>query len=183
MKVRDILMKAAVSIGREDLADAINTSGNSVSGEIEEFLFFFNETENELCSCFYERKAESEFTTTDGKILISKFTLKPNRIEEIRDESGKRVPYEIYSNYIKTVEGTVKVKYIEEIVGKAINGDTENIVGANEYVYVAGIVKYYYLSKSMYNECAIWNRIFRDYINNNLLRRTRNGRVPERRWD
>lgn len=150
MSIRDILVSALRRIGREDLANDIESGGEPV-GEGEEvvqtMLYCINATEDELARYYFPLKCTETLNSQDKTFYFSEFTHTPVRILCVKS-GGAEIDYELFTNYLVADCAEIEITYmyapakktIEDIseFGDIGDGNITSLGAASEYCLICG---------------------------------------------
>jgi len=163
--LKDILLKTAEIINRDDLIDGLNNCNNSpsVKNDIIRLISYYNYTIETLTDNYFNLINKQTIQSSNNKqINFINFTYNPLKIISVT-KNGKPVFFSVYSKYITVPEDNViyeitykyssdKVKDIDEKVSLP-NGITEKIV-------CYGIASEFLASKNKFEESEYWNNKF-----------------------
>ena len=190
MLIRDVLILAAESLGRTDLASAVNTAysaavsaGTAPTGEAAVLLRCYRLVENEVALDHLPLRAEETLTPEDGSLEFSAFSRSPVDVTEVRDARGCKVAYELFPARLKLERhaGAVTVRYSYSPEEPTIDGDTAFSDKVSARLLAFGVAKEYLLSAGRYAEATVWESKFREALQMAGLSR-RKLCVRARRW-
>ncbi len=189
MTVKEVISAAAGCLGREDLVAALERSQSVWSGdeasELKALLRCYNFVENEIALDYCALKKQETVRVVGNKINYSDFTRTPYRIRKVVC-GGALARFKAYSAYLFMCDGwngsaTVDYEYIPN--PKPAFTSLSEFAGTSitARVMAYGIAAQYFLENGESRRSAMWERKFRDSLNEaNLFKRT--VRIRSRRW-
>lgn len=185
MKVKEVLSEALRLVGRDDVADAIDSNALLTDEQTRikrAFLTYFNSVFDELARGYFPLDARDVLCAKDGKFALADLTFSAVRITRVTD-GEKPIEWRIYPDYLYADAEEVTVFY--EYAPDALTENDEfcypvYAVGKNLVEY--GVAAEYYLVLGAAAESRSWENKYRDEIEALMARSRVNGRIPPRRW-
>lgn len=164
MTVKNVLSLAIEELGiYNDVAEYLNSSSLNGSSDARLLLKCFNTVENEIAVDYIPLIKEQTFEVVDG-INYNDFESTPSKILSVKNEGGRRVPYGIFANKIKTKKGKVIVKYNYIPKEKNIDGISDFASVISERIMAYGVMAEYLTAKGEYAEASVWEKKYRDAL-------------------
>ena len=182
MKVKDIMIKAAVLLGNSDAVQAY-LAGTATGGraQAELLLSCFNLVENELALDYIPLVKEESFTAADGRIAYSSFSSSVVRVLEVRNENGASIPFRLFASYLEVDEENAIVRYAYTPTEKTAEEESEFLSGVSERVMAFGMAAEYCTALGLYEDARVWDKKYKEGIEaaRGLGKKKR---MPSRRW-
>lgn len=163
--LKDILLKTAEIINRDDLIDGLNNSNNSpsIKNDIIRLISYYNYTLETLTDNYFNLVNKQTIQSNNNKqINYINFIYNPLKILHVT-KNGKPVFFSSYSKYITVPEANV----IYEITYKYSPDKVMNIedkinlpCGITERIICYGIASEFLASKNKFAESEYWNNKF-----------------------
>jgi len=183
MTIKEILIVVSRYIGKEKEVGAYLDSANPEGQLITETLLkIFNIVENELALDYLPLIAEDVVSTTTGQVDFSKLSKAAVRILSVKDEDGKSVKYDLFTQYLVAQPGELKIRYTYTPTIKGFYQETDYKLYASSRMIAYGMVAQYYYVNGMFDEGEIWNKKYREAIAA-AYRASPAGVVASRRWE
>ncbi len=180
--VKDLILSAARLVGCEtDLTYFLEDEDEEYAETATLFLDCFNRVENELALDYLPLVAEEELNTTTGKIVFSNLKHAVVRMIRVTDESGASLPYEVFSEYLTTRKGKVKVVYSYTPEPKSWNSESELSLYVSPRLFVYGVAAEYCMATGRYEETKVWDEKYKAAVEA-AYRLHSGGKMPSRRW-
>jgi len=165
LTVNEILVLAAGELGVEEKVknylDGTNEEGKSLT---EGLLRCFNLVENEVALDYLPLYCEEDVESETGAIRFDELSRGAVRILRITDESGNKLPFKLFPEYVKTQAGSVTVAYTYAPVKKAIGDDSDFVVQASPRLFAYGVASEYCLASGLFEEAAVWDKKYKDAL-------------------
>lgn len=163
MIIKEILAQAAFLLGLGEEAERLN-QGDYSGEETAKLLRCYNFVENEIALDYLPLTAEETVSSKGGTIAYSSFSHSPVSVLGVTDEWGNRVPFDIFPEFIKTVEGTLVVTYTYSPVKKTATEHTEYDARVPAHLLSYGVACEYCLIGGRYEESLVWDRKYKDAL-------------------
>ena len=164
MKVKEIIIAAAKLLGLEQEAAAYFNGGGADNEDMQLLLDCFNEIENELALDYFPLVTEEKKSSVSGQFGYSDFNNVVSRVLRVTDEYGNAIPFKLYARYMTTQPGGVVIVYTYSPKSKGFYDDSDFVTGVSERLFAYGIAAAYTMVKGLYEECAIWDKKYKDAI-------------------
>ena len=165
MKVKDILLAAAVKLGIADGAKAyFNGTGSECERECDLLLNCFHSVENALALDYFPLYAEEVLRTATGAIQFSAFSHSPVRILSVKNQKGEEVSYSLYPKYLKTGAGTFTVTYTYTPEKSTLDGEASFALSVSERLVVYGVLAEYCMAEARFEEATVWEKKYKNAI-------------------
>lgn len=210
MKVKDIIMRALVFAGRDDVAKALedkeavggeeNEDIEAVSGEeneeneeettaesefndeIRTALLCFNAVEDELARHYIPLVMTEKFSSHSGEIEFTEFSERPVKILSVKNAAVK-CNFEILPEKIKTCAGEITVEYNYAPRPKGL--DDESVYPealASISLLAAGTASEFCLISGDAGAANVWETKYRREIDCVQRKKFSGAKLPPRRW-
>ena len=183
MNINEIIKKAAVIVGREDVGRFINNDKTEIFEDTEytlkTFLSLLNLVIQELAATFIPMYKKETVVTKNGVARFADLSFTAMEIVGVYDLDGNAITYEFTPEYIKVDRAQIVIEY--EIVppnyelGQNVDY-TEKQVPCVILAY--GLVAEYYVNTGRFEQAVSWHQRYVDAINS--LRKTKNVKCKSR---
>ena len=188
MTIRDILVSALRRIGREELANDIETGGEPVGegGEVvQTMLYCINATEDELARYYFPLKCTETLDSTNKTFHFSDFSHTPVRILGVKS-GGADVSYELLTNYLVADCSEIEITYTYAPAKKTIEDSSEFGEMGDGNITSLGAASEYCLICGEASLAEVWETRYREAIDR-ARRATDKAEsaaayIPPRRW-
>lgn len=169
--LKDILIKCAEILGRDDIVSTLNSTDvlDSVQDayiqqDISKLISYFNFTVNSICEHYLELKDVDRVKSNhEGKIFYHDFHHYPIKINQVCDQNKTPIHFQVYTNFIVT-RNPNKLHYVTyRYVPKAILKLDDEVIlplKINDNVICFGVVSEFLASKGQYNQSQYWKDKF-----------------------
>ena len=183
MKVKEVVMAAAVELGVADGVKKYLDGGVSETGEKDVGLLLtcFNLVENELALDYLPLIAEDELTSATGVVEYSVLANPVVRILSVEDEWENSVKFKLFPSYLKTQAGKVKITYTYTPSEKTIEDDSDYVTQVSVRLFSYGVAAEYLLAIGEFEQAAVWDRKYKEAIEA-AYRMLPCKRIKSRRW-
>jgi hypothetical protein len=182
MTVRDTVLLAAKILGIEkEVAAYFDGESNEMETQAERLLSALHLAECSLALDYVPLHAEEELYTTAGRVDFSNLSNSPVRITAVTDIYGEPIAYTLYSKYIKTTPGVVRVQYTYTPRVKELEDECDFDLLSSDSILVYGILSEYCLGEGLVAEAAEWERKWKDLIST-IYHTEKCKRLGSRRW-
>ncbi len=183
MLVKEVVALAAETLGRSDLAQAVEAAEEGSDGEVKSLLRCYNLIENEVALDFFPLKTAERFVPAQGKISYASFSFAPVNILKVTDEEGTPVRFGIMPTYISVPQtaGELEVVYAYSPPVKDLGDETAFSDHISARLLAFGVASEFCITNRQFAEGAMWGRKYRDALRAaGIYRRTLS--VRSRRW-
>lgn len=164
--LKDILLKTAELINRDDLIESLNKQNNpsqSIQNDISRMISYFNYTMETLCDNYYNLKhSQNIYSNNNKKISYLNFTYEPTKILKV-SKNGRPVFFSEYSKYITVPEGNsvyeVTYKFLPDRVTD-LNQEINLPRGVTQKMVCYGIAHEFLASKNQESKAEYWKNKF-----------------------
>ena len=182
MKVKDIVLLAAKILGIGEGVEAyFAKESNEMERQAERLVACFHLAECSLALDYVPLHAEEEIYAMSGRLNFSDLKNSPVRILGVADAYGNPLAYTIYSTYVKTEAGIVKVHYTYTPKEKKVDEESDFHLNSTDSILVYGTLAEYCLGEGMTTEAAEWDRKWKDLIAT-VYHTAQCKRLGARRW-
>ncbi len=182
MTVKEIVLLAAKIIGIGEGVEAyFDGESNEMKRQAERLVASFHLAECSLALDYVPLHAEDEVYAMSGRVEFSMLTNAPVRILGVADTYGNPLAYTLYSTYVKTEAGLVKVHYTYTPKEKDIDEESDFQFGSTDSILAYGTLAEYCLGEGMTVEAAEWDRKWKDLIAT-MYHTAQCKRLSSRRW-
>lgn len=165
--LKDILLKTAELINRDDLIEALRNeseiSSQSVQNDIYRMISYYNYTMETLCENYFNIiNSELIFSDKNRKINFLNFTFEPKKIDKVTKD-GRPVFFSEYSKYITVPESKTLYEVSYKYLPDRIINLTDEIalpLGVSEKIISYGIASEFLASKNQISQAEYWNNKF-----------------------
>lgn len=165
MTVNEILVLAAGELGVEEkVKNYLEGTDEEGKNLTEGLLRCFNLVENEVALDYLPLYCEEDVESETGAIRFDELSRGAVRILRITDESGNKLPFKLFPEYVKTQAGSVTVAYTYAPVKKAIGDDSDFVVQASPRLFAYGVASEYCLASGLFEEAAVWDKKYKDAL-------------------
>ena len=172
---------AANMLDDTDVASAIsNNNTTPYQDKVQLLIFCANQIAN-VISTDYLHIYKTKTIASTGSININ--TIDSNGIINIINVKcgGRNIDYEIVDGAIKTIEGTIKIKYTSQPTAfTAISNNVTEFPQVPARIFAYGVAAEYLYIKGNIEDANSWNNRFVSAIKG--LQRGKNIVMPKRRW-
>ncbi len=184
MKVKEVVALAAQTLGRDDLAEALDTlGGDPPEGEVKSLLRCYNLIENEVALDFFPLRSAERFLPVKGKIEYARFAYAPVNILKVTNVFGAPVDFALTPTYLSVpeTEGEVEVAYAYSPPVKDLGDETAFSEHISARLLAFGVASEFCITNRRFSEGAMWGKKYRDALRAaGIYRRTLS--VRARRW-
>lgn len=185
MKVKEVIIRAAVYAGRSDVAElAANDETEIAEADeaVKTLLYCLNAVEDELARHYFSLVATEVMSSTSGYYYFEDFKRRPVKILSV-NSGGAEVPYTLNPLSIKCSAKIIEVKY--EYVPERHGLDGE--VGftderATIKLLAAGTASEYCLINGETSLAQTWEEVYRQEIDEIRRKSLAAVKFPPRRW-
>ena len=182
MTVRETVLHAAKILGIEEgVAAYFDGEGNEMQAQAERLLSAFHLAECSLALDYVPLHAEDEVYAMSGRVDFSALENSPVRILGVTDIHGEPIAYTLYSKYLKTASGVVRVRYTYTPKVKELDEECEFSSLCSDSIVVYGLLSEYCLGEGLVSEAAEWDRKWKDLIAT-IYHTEKCKRFSSRRW-
>jgi hypothetical protein len=183
MNINEIIEKAALIVGRDDVGKFINDDKSELYEDTEytlkTFLSLLNLVIAELSATFIPMRKRETVETKNGVVRFADLSFKAMEIVGVYDLNGNAIAYEFTPEYIKVDRAQIVIEY-EMIppnytLGQKIDY-TEKEVPCVILAY--GLAAEYYVNTGRFEQAVMWHKRYVDAINS--LRKTKNVKCNSR---
>ena len=199
MKVKDIILRALVFAGRDDVAKAIEdrevadgeeeaaedgeeATFGEFNDEVRTALLCFNAVEDELARHYLPVKTTEKFFSGSGEIEFAKFSERPIKILSVKNAAGE-CAFETLPEKIKTCAGEVSIEYNFAPQPKGL--DDESVYSENQAsvsLIAAGTASEFCLISGDAGAANVWETRYRREIDCVQREKFSGVKLPPRRW-
>lgn len=185
MKVKDIILRALVFAGRDDVAMAIeedNITDGEINDAVKTALLCFNAVEDELARHYLPVVATEKFFSNGGEIEFAQFSERPIKILSVKNAAGK-CDFEILPEKIKTCTGKVSIEYNFAPEPKGLDDDSVYSESqASISLIAAGTASEFCLISGDAGAANVWETRYRREIDCVQRKKFSGAKLPPRRW-
>ena len=182
MTVREIVLLAAKILGIDEGVNAyFDNESNEMKKQAERLLSAFHLAECSLALDYVPLHAEDEVYAMSGRVDFSALENSPVRILAVTDVYGEPLAYTLYSQYLKTTPGVVRVRYTYTPRVKGLEDACDFDLLSSDSILVYGTLSEYCLGEGMVAEAAEWDRKWKDLIAT-IYHTEKCKRLGSRRW-
>ena len=163
--LKDILLKTAELINRDDLIEGLNNTNNSpsIQNDICRLISYYNYTLETLCENYFNLIITQKISSDNNKkINYFNFTYKPLKILKVAN-NNKQVFFSEYSKYITVPEANnfyeITYKFLPDKI-TSLNSNTTLPKGITEKIICYGIASEFLASKNQFEKSEYWNNKF-----------------------
>ena len=200
MKVKDIILRALVFAGRDDVAktiedrevadgeeseevaeEEVQENDSEINEAVKTALLCFNAVEDELARC-YLPIAKTEKFSSDGEIEFARFSERPIKILSVKNAAGE-CSFETLPEKLKTCAGDVCIKYNFAPRPKGL--DDESVYSeatASISLIAAGTASEFCLISGDAGAANVWETKYRREIDFIQRKKYSDAKIPPRRW-
>lgn len=187
MNVKEVLKSALTFVDRADIVPVLEGTAEATDEQqyvLNALLCCYNAVEDELARTAFPLIAEETLPTDDGKILYTAFVHAPVRVVAVK-KHGKRVPYELFAEYLKVCAKEVDVHYHYAPTAKTLEDECEfSAYVANAELPAYGVAAEYCLISGLTDEADAWQKRYTlgiEQAASDILN-TAGQRIRARRW-
>ena len=182
MTVREIVLLAAKILGIEEGVNAyFEKESNTMKRQAERLVASVHLAECSLALDYIPLHAEDEVYSISGRVEFSSLANSPVKILGVTDVYGNPIAYTLYSKYIKTTSGVVKVQYTYTPRVKGLDDECDFDLLSSDSILVYGALSEYCLGEGLVAEAAEWDRKWKDLIAT-IYHTEKCKRLGSRRW-
>ena len=182
MTVREIVLVAAKILGiQEGVESYVDGESNEMARQAERLVAALHLAECSLALDYVPLHAEDEVYAMSGRVDFSALENSPVRILSVTDIYGEPIAYTLYSKYLKTTPGVVKVQYTYTPRVKELDEECDFGAPASDGILVYGMLSEYCLGEGLTAEAAEWDRKWKDLIAT-IYHTEKCKRLGSRRW-
>ena len=189
MKVKDIILRALVFAGRDDVAKAVEEADDDLDGcdslikeAVKIALLCFNAVEDELARCYLPLKTTERFVSDNGDIKFSLFSERPIRILSVKNAAGE-CDFETLPEKLKTSVGEVYVEYNYAPQPKGLEDESVySETQASISLIAAGTASEFCLISGDAGAANVWETRYRQEIDLCQRKKYSGVKIPPRRW-
>ncbi len=184
MLVKDVIISALNILARTDLSEALSEGGipEGEGGEtVETLLYCFNAVEDELARRYVPLSAKEELRSYLGKFKYSDFSHSPVKIKRVL-VGGKEADYEQTPQYIAVNADTVTIEYEYAPSKKTLDGTSDFKTEVGERLMALGMAAEYCLINGEIEASELWEKKYRERIDEVQRALPSGGNIPPRRW-
>ena len=164
--LKDILLKTAQLINRDDLIEGLNKNlednTQAIKNDIIRLISYFNFTMENLCENYFNLTNTQEILSHNNKLNYLCFTYNPSKIIKIT-KNGKPIYFSTYSKFISVPEDNtlykVTYKYLPDNVSN-LSEDIKFPKGITDRLICYGIASEFLASKNKPSQAEYWNNKF-----------------------
>ena len=164
--LKDILLKTAELINRDDLIEALktqDTTSQSIQNDIFRLISYYNYTMETLCENYYNLKHSQIITSNKNKkISYLNFTYEPTKIIKVT-KNGRPVFFSEYSKYItvpnENSEYEITYKFLPDRLTD-LNQKIDLPYGVTRKIICYGIAYEFLASKNQTSQAEHWKNRF-----------------------
>lgn len=163
--LKDILLKTAQIINRDDLIEALENNSNSqlVNNDILRLISYYNYVIETLCeSYFFVTKKQSITSDKNRKINYLNFSEEPTKILQVK-KNASPVFFSEYSKYILVPEPNTSYEITYNYILERKTNLTDQVSlpkGVSEKIICYGIASEFLASKNKFEDADYWNNKF-----------------------
>ncbi|MCH5148894.1 MAG: hypothetical protein J1G05_06025 [Clostridiales bacterium] len=184
MKVKDIIIRALLFAGREDVVEAIDEDeyNDEQFDALRTALLCFNAVEDELARCYLPLKKTEKFCSASGEIEFAGFSERPIKILSVKTPAGK-CGFEVTPEKIKTRSGEVCIEYNfaprpKDLGDESVYSETQ----ASIVLIAAGTAAEFSLIYGDAGAANEWEARYRREIDSIQRKKLSDTKIPPRRW-
>ena len=182
MTVKEIVLLAAQILGIEEGVNAyFDNESNEMKRQAERLVAAYHLAECSLALDYVPLHAEDEVYAMSGRVEFSDLTNSPVRILGVADVYDEPIAYTLYSQYLKTTPGVVRVHYTYTPRVKELEDACDFDLLSSDSILVYGTLSEYCLGEGMVAEAAEWDRKWKDLIAT-IYHTEKCKRFGSRRW-
>lgn len=164
--LKDILLKTAELINRDDIIEGLNkeltNNPQSIQNDITRLISYYNHTIETLCENYFHLTHSQELYSNNRKINFLSFDYEPTKIISVL-KNKQPVYFSTYSKYILVSENHSKFEIIYKYLPDRTLNLYDNIKlprGVTEKIVCYGIASEFLASKNQINQAEYWNNKF-----------------------
>ena len=182
MTVREVILIGAKILGiREGVDMYFDGESNEMERQAERLQAALHLAECSLALDYIPLHAEDEVYAMSGRVDFSALENSPVRILAVTDVYGEPLAYTLYSQYLKTTPGVVRVRYTYTPRVKGLEDACDFDLLSSDSILVYGTLSEYCLGEGMVAEAAEWDRKWKDLIAT-IYHTEKCKRLGSRRW-
>lgn len=182
MKVKEVIALAAANLGREDLAQAVDTY-TQPTGELLSLLRCYNLVENEVALDYFPLRKEEVLAVADGCISYRAFSSAPVDIIKITCGGEEGIAFELFPDHLKIAGEYAQVRvlyaYAPDEKQWSDDGAFTDRISARLLSY--GVTCEFCLSRGQFTEASIWQKRYQDALRAASMT-ARKRAIRSRRW-
>ena len=165
--LKDILIKSAELLGRDDIIAELNNptnqTNNSLQNDILRLISYYNFVVQNLCENYFQiEHTDTLKSNKDRKIYLSSLSFQPSKILSVKKENSNQF-FSTYSTYILVPNSSViyNINY-SYIPDQILDINSKEILPKNlsQKIVCYGIVSEFLACKNLFNESVFWNNKF-----------------------
>lgn len=181
MTVDETVALACRLLEMDDVATSIEQSANTFSTEKAEMLTLYNLVESEVALNYLPLVIEEEVSSDSGIIGYSALTNPVVSVLSVHDEYDNKISFGVFSEYLKTSPGTLKIRYTYAPTNKGFSEYAEAESSVDKRLLAYGICGEYCIKKGRYDEAELWEKKYKDALTK-AYRTSQNKVIRSRRW-
>lgn len=203
MKVKDIILRALIFAGRDDVVKALEDKAaeedsedeaaesegaedeaaeSGINDAVRTALLCFNAVEDELARCYLPLKMTEKFFSNGGEIEFTEFSERPVKILSVKNGAGE-CAFETLPEKIKTCAGEVCVEYNFAPRPKGLDDDSAYTEAfASISLIAAGTASEFCLISGDAGAASVWENRYRREIDCVQRKKYSGAKIPPRRW-
>jgi hypothetical protein len=163
--LKDILLKTAELINRDDLIEGLNSDNNSqsIQNDILRMISYYNYTMETLCENYFNLSTKQLISSDNKKqIYYFNFTYKPTKVLSVL-KNNKNVFFSEYTKHITVPEANTEYEIIYKFIPDRLSALENKInlpYGITEKIICYGIASEFLASKNQFDKAKYWNDKF-----------------------
>lgn len=165
--LKDILLKTAELINRDDIITELNSDSTShptlIENDILRMISYFNYTMETLCDNYFNiTNSQVLYSDKNRKISFLNFTYEPTKIEKVT-KNEKPVFYSEYVKYLSVPQAETSYEVTYKFLPEPINNLESNVTlpkGVTTKIICYGIASQFLASKNLTEQAEFWNNKF-----------------------
>lgn len=165
--LKDILLKTAELINRDDLISELNSENSNSSqlltNDILRMISYFNYTLETLCDNYFNiTNNQTIYSDKNKKISFLNFAFEPTKIERVT-KNGKPVFFSEYTKFITVPQSKTSYEVTYKYLPDPVKDLNQNIIlpkGVTEKIICYGIAGQFLASKNLIEQAEYWNNKF-----------------------
>lgn len=164
--LKDILLKTAQLIDRDDIIEELENPKNSspaIQNDIYRLISYFNYTNEILCENYFNISNEQTFLSDKNRtIYFQNFEFEPTKILKVL-KNDKPVFFSVYSKYLTVPEAKTKYNIIYKFTPERVLNLLDKVTlphGVSEKLICFGMASEFLASKNQVSQAEYWNNKF-----------------------
>lgn len=164
--LKDILLKTAEILNRDDIINELNNPSNSspaIQNDIYRLISYFNYTLDTLCENYFNITiSQNIYSDKDKKISFLNFEKEPTQIIKVLNNGGP-VFFSKYSKFITVPEAKEKYMIVYKFTPDRVTNLSDEVklpTGVSEKLICYGIASEFFASKNLFEQSEYWNNKF-----------------------